>query len=165
MIKFSKTFLNKLTELVLTSSVVDFKTQKPQPALKQTTTQLFRGSSLIDAGDILYFSYKDKERLFFVVTARGGGGTYNTPQNNKVISGYLINDVSVEVIITVLGGLYKNAQRFGFPVRSLFSYKTTKGISRIFRPSNFRTFMTTKIDGLINQLDIKVNTEIKTQED
>ena len=165
MAKFSKTFLNKLLELVSDSAVVDFNSTKKQTGLRENTTQLFKGSSLLDAGDIVYFSYNGDERLFFVAKSRGGGGTYSTPQNNKVVSGFLINDVPVEVIITVLGGLYKNAQRYGFPVRSLFTYKAMKGISRIFRSNNFRTFMTTKIDGHINQLDIKVGTEIEPQEE
>ncbi len=156
MAKFSKTFLNKLLDLVLAGSFGDPETVE-KTGLRENTTQLFKGSSLIDAGDMVYFSYTGEERLLFVTKARGGGGIYNTPQNNKVISGFLVNDVPVEVIHTVLTGLYKNAQRYGFPVRSLFTYKATKGLSRVFRSENFRTFMTTKVDGNINQLNMEIN--------
>ena len=159
---FSKTFLKKLLNLALESRGLDLDSQESAPTLAESTTQLFKGSSLIDAGDIVFFNYQDQERLVFLAKARGGSGMYTTPQHNTVLSGFLVNDVAVEVILSTLSGLYNNAERAGFPVRSMFTYKTLQGLSRIFKSVNFRTFMTQRINGHINQINIETGEIVST---
>jgi len=160
MTKFSISFLKFLLRLVSQAlSSGGLRTQASRSELSRSTTLLSKASSLIDAGDVLYFSYGNQERAFFVVAARRGSGTYNTPQNNKVISGFLINDASPELIVSVVSSLYKNAERSGFPVRMLFTYKVVKSFKRLFHESNFRTFMTNRVEGNINQLNLTVPKE------
>ena len=162
MAKFSTTFLKFLLRLIAQAL---FPGRSPESqSLSQATTLLSKASSLIDAGDLLYFHYNDRERLLFVVSARRGSGVYNTPQNNKVISGFVVNEVTPELIVTVLSGLYKNAERLGFPVRMLFTYKVVKGLKRVFHESNFRTFMTNRIDGNINQLELNIAKNVEEEE-
>ena len=127
--------------------------------LSRSTSLISKSSSLIDSGDVLYFTYGNEERALFVVAARRGSGVYNTPQNNKVISGFLVNDATPEVIVSVISSLYKNAEQNGFPIRKLFTYKVVKALGRIFHESNFRTFMTNKIVGNINQLNFVIPQE------
>ena len=160
MAKFSTSFLKFLLRLLSRAlSSGGSPAQVGNDELPRSTTLLSKSSSLIDAGDVLYFSYNNKERAFFVVAARRGSGVYNTPQHNKVISGFLINDASPELIVSVISGLYKNAGRNGLPVRMLFTYKVVKSFKRLFHESNFRTFMTSRVEGNINQLNISIPRE------
>ena len=162
MAKFSTSFLKFLLRILSQAlSSEELPAEIGKDSLPRATTLLSKASSLIDAGDVLYFSYNNKERAFFVVAARRGSGVYNTPQHNKVISGFLINDASPELIVSVISGLYKNAGKHGFPIRMLFTYKVVKSFKRLFHESNFRTVMTSRIEGNINQLNVDIPKENK----
>ena len=152
MAKFSTTFLQKLTDLATKTTFSVGEGLQEGTNIHRVSTPLYKGSSLIDAGDVIYFAYKGKERLFYVTRARGGTGTYITPKNNKVISGFLINDSPVELIASVLEGLYKSAERHGLPVRMLFFYKTLKS-------------GTQRIDGHIHQLNVDVRSKVISSEE
>ena len=162
MARFSTSFLKFLLRLLTEAfSSGGLAVDVGKDELSRSTSLLSKSSSLIDAGDVLYFTYNNQERALFVVAARRGSGVYNTPQNNKVISGFLINDATPELIVSVISGLYKNAEKHGFPIRRLFTYKVVKALGRIFHESNFRTFMTSRVEGNINQLNLSIPREKK----
>ena len=162
MARFSTSFLKFLLRLLTEAfSSGGLPVDVGNDELSRSTSLLSKSSSLIDAGDVLYFTYNNQERAFFVVAASRGSGVYNTPQNNKVISGFLINDATPELIVSVISGLYKNAERNGLPVRMLFTYKVVKSFKRLFHESNFRTFMTSRVEGNINQLNLSIPREKK----
>ena len=157
MARFSTSFLKFLLRLLTEAfSSEGLPAQIGKDELSRSSSLLSKSSSLIDAGDVLYFNYANQERAVFVVAARGGTGVYNTPKSNKVISGFLINDATPELIVSVISGLYKNAEKYGLPIRMLFTYKVVKAFGRMFHESNFRTFMTNRIVGNINQLNLVI---------
>ena len=53
--------------------------------LSRYITPMWKGSSQVDSGDIVYFNYQGRTRYALVAGARNGNGIYVTPKNRRVM--------------------------------------------------------------------------------
>ena len=125
--------------------------------LPRHVNPMWKGSSLVDSGDVVYFNYQGSTRYAFVVSARGGQGIYVTPKNRRVMSCFLVDGADPELIDSVVGGLYKTKEGKKLPIRKILQYKSViKSFNNLFGSENFRTFRLDRISGSINQVVLNI---------